>query len=234
VDTLNARGGTATARRRRSQAVGRAHCLTVLLLVLTAVAGSAWTVAATTTTTGGGFFVGTVTLPFFPCAGCGTTFTGSAALSLAGIGTGSLDGVPVPYVAVWPLAVNDLTATVTYNEACANAPVDTLPPLAGSAGGPLILTGGSLVLGGGAPLTGATLTGSFSWTRTATAVHITLTDLTVTATSSGTTVAISLTATVTGQSATGFVWTNGPGTCAANGQQVNQTAVVGGLALQAV
>ncbi len=188
--------------------------------------------SASTTTTGGGSFTGAVTLPFFPCANCGgATFTGSVTLSLSGVGTSAVDGVPMPYSAVWtaplPPATN-ASAIFGYDESCLTGQPDNLPPLIGTAGGPFSVTGGMLTLGSGT-IGPATLSGTFNWVRATTGARLTLSALTITAPQTS---AVNLDdAVLVGQGASGFVWSMPVGTCAT--QVVNQTATVGGISLQA-
>lgn len=215
-------------RKRRERCLGGWLAVGTVLLMQIAVGP----MTADASTTGAGLVGGTVTLPYFPCASCSTTFTGTASMSLSGVGTASLGGVPVPYSAEWAASLGDLSASVTYAESCATGQPSDIPPLSGSAGGTFTLRGGTGVVD--ASTVPVTLSGDFAWTRVGTFVRIDLTNLAVTADLSGTTVAINLTNSIAGQSATGFVWTNGPGTCSANGQQVNQTAAVVGVVLEVV
>jgi hypothetical protein len=74
------------------------------------------------------------------------------------------------------------------------------------------------------------LTGGFDWTRVGTAVRLSFSSLTITADSNGSTVAVNLAGLLlVGEAPTGFLWTNGPGTCATT--QLNQTALIAGVAL---
>jgi hypothetical protein len=208
--------------------------LAVVLVSVTA-AGLGVPRAAAATTTGAGAFSGTVTLPIFPCPTAptctGGTFTGTAALSLSGVGTATMSGVPVPYTAAWPATPGNLTvSSFNYFDDCAGIEPPGVPPLLGNAQGTLTLSGGTLVLGGGT-LGSATLTGVFNWDRTGTAVRVALTSLTITAGAGA--AAVNLDNTIKGQSAAGFVWTNGPGQCSPGPSQTNQTAAVAGVTLQA-
>src|SRR5437867_1862648 len=184
-----------------------------------------WSHPVAASTTGGGTFGGGVALPAFPCTNCiGGTFAGTVTLSLSGTATTSYsNGVSEPYTAVWgPGTTNNGTAGFGFSEICdANAPV---PPATGTASGTFYVTGGSLSLAGG-PWTSADLTGHLEWLRVGTAVRLTLSTLVITAPSgaSGSTVAVNLNDLLQGESPTGFVWTNGPGTCAVT--QNNQTAL---------
>lgn len=182
--------------------------------------------------TGGGTFEATVTLPFFPCSNCGGgVLSGRVGLSLSGVGTRTIDGAPIPYTAVWPTALAslpNLSAAFGYDEACSFAQPPNTPPVIGTAGGSFTVTSGSLLLGGGT-ISGATLTGAFSWLREGTAAHITLTNLLITASP---TTAISLTTVVEGQGAAAVALLPPWGTCI--NQATNQTMTVAGVALQAV
>jgi len=199
------------------------------------LASCAHTVAASTT--GVGTFGGTVSLPAFPCTNCiSGTFAGSVVLSLSGTATTSQStGVPEVYTAVWASATTtNATAGFGFNEVCPNTsplPPYPGPPVTGTASGTFYLTGGSLSLNGGPWMT-ADLTGHLEWVREGTAVRVTLSTLVITAPSGGSTVAVNLNDLLQGESPTGFIWTNGPGTCAA--PQNNQTALIQGVDLQPI
>lgn len=183
----------------------------------------------------GSFPLLTVTLNVFPCfgGGCAGSATGTAALSLSGVGSATISGVPVPYTAVWAPTVSTLSAPLTYQDTCELNQPDGTVPLSGVGGGTFTLTGGSVVLGG-AVLTPATLAGGFTFTRVANGLVITLSSLSITPPGGSPVIAVNANnGLLVGQSAAGLVWTNGPGTCAASGQVLGQTATVTGMALQA-
>jgi hypothetical protein len=205
-----------------------------LVAVMAAALGMPGSAAASMTGTGA--LSGGVTLPIFPCPSTptcfGGTFTGTAALSLSGVGTGTISGVPVPYSAAWTATSGNLTVPdIGYQDDCMGIETAGIPPLLGNAGGTFNLTGGTLVVGTGT-FSNATLTGTFSWDRKGTAVRVTLTGLTIAAGAGA--VAINLNDTIAGESPAGFIWTNGPGQCTPGPSQSNQTASVAGVALQAV
>jgi hypothetical protein len=206
--------------------------LALSALVLVALWG-ALPLRVAASTTGSGLFSGTVILPGFPCANCGGgSFTGSAALTLAGVGTTALDGVPIPYSATWaapvPPATNASASSFGYDEQCLGGQPDWAPPLIGTAGGFFTITGGTLVLATGS-VGPATLSGTFSWLREGTAAHLSFTGLTISAPS---TTAINLNdALLAGQGGAGFVWSTPTGTCGT--QVTNEQATVAGIALQA-
>jgi hypothetical protein len=217
---------TVVRMRRHWRSIG------ALLAASVVVVASSPPVAATTTTTGGGSFTGTVTLPFFPCSNCGSgSFTGSVTLSLSGIGTTAVDGVPIPYSATWtapaPPATNASSPSFGYDETCAAGEPDAAVPLLGTAGGTFNVSGGTLVLATGS-IGGATLSGTFNWVRVAAGARLTLSGLRITAPA---TTAVNLNDTVLlGESGAGFVWSTPAGSCGT--QQLNQSATVAGVALQ--
>ncbi len=215
--------------RRRVSRRAVARVVMAFVVVIGVGVGTPRPVEATTT--GVGALEGTVLLPYFPCASCNPgTLTATSALSLSGLGTASISGVPAPYTAVWPATLNNFSAQFQYSDSCVGVP-NGVPSIDGNGGGGFTLTGGLLVLGGGT-LTNATLSGSFNFRRLGSGFAVALSSLTVTAASTGAPVAVNLNNGVTGQSPMAFVWTNGPGTCGP-GQLVNQTAQVVGLTLQA-
>lgn len=218
--------------RSKKRARGRPTRFAIELLAIV-IATLATASSASASTTGGGVFVGTVSLPSFPCSNCtGALFQGTASLTLSGMATLSLSGVPMPYVAVWAADPGNASAVMSYDENCISGQPGDTPPPEGTASGTFVITGGLLSLAGG-PLLSATLTGSLSWLRVGLAAQMTVSDLAITAPTGGSTVAVNLTNTLlVGQSANAFVWTNGPGTCATT--QAGQTALVAGIALQPV
>lgn len=218
--------------------IGRPRWRLVAAAVLVAASVLAcWSHPAAASTTGVGTFSGSVSLPAFPCTNCiAGTFAGTATLSLSGTATTSQsNGVPVAYTAVWASnTTTNATAGFSFNEICPNTsplPPYPGPPVTGTASGTFYLTGGSLSLNGG-PLMSADLNGHLEWLREGTAVRLLLSTLVITAPSGGSTVAVNLNDLLQGESPTGFVWTNGPGTCAV--PQTNQTAVIQGIDLQPV
>jgi hypothetical protein len=214
-------------RRRLSNCACRIAAGT---LAFVAVLGTTPTASATTTT-GGGLLQASGVLPVFPCYPCpsNATLTGLAALSLSGLGTATLNGVPIPYSAAWPGAAStsNLTIGLSYNDYCTLTPA----ALQGDGTGNFALSGGVLMLGGGV-LGNAVLTGTLVFTREGTAMRILLQDLTVTAGPNGATVAVSLNSQLLGASATGFVPLGAPGICAS--PQTNVSTILAGVALQPV
>lgn len=221
--------------RSQPRASWRCRVIVAIAVALVPAAGAAHPVAATTT--GGGTFEGTATLPAYPCGCLNGSFTGTAAITLAGASTVLLDGAPEPYTATWPdprspAPVNtnptapNLSATYGYTDDCLIS--GDVAPVLGTATGGFTLSGGLLIVGG-TVWDNATLTGSFTWTRVGAVVDIFFVGLTLTGMSPTGTVAVnlSLNNTLLGQGVAGFVYT-GPGTC--TNQATNQTAqVVGGV-----
>lgn len=186
-------------------------------------------VSAVTTTTGGGELSGTVTLWQFPCTNCiNGQFSGTVELGLAGVASTTVGGVQVPYVAYWAAQSQNASAIFNFDDTCTVGQPTDIPPLTGTASGTFTVTGGQVTVAG-QTLQGATLAGDLDWTRVGLSARLTLSLLSITATD-GSTVALTLTNVIFGQSLSAFVWTNGPGTCAA--PQANQTALIGGIALQ--
>jgi hypothetical protein len=206
-----------------------------VVVAATAWCGSPRPVEATTT--GGGAISGTMSLDTFPCyiGGCGGTIAGTAVLSLSGLGTATISGLPVPYTAAWAPPASSFTAGFSYKDTCElGQPDGTVPITTDPAGGTFTLSGGSVSIGGG-PLMSATLTGGYQFVRQADAMRVSLTNLVLTPASGSPVIAVNLTAALAGQSAAAVQWTNGPGTCGgASNQVLNQTADVGEVALLVV
>jgi hypothetical protein len=149
-------------------------------------------------------------------------------LALGGLGTSSMNGVPVPYVANWSGQASNASAAFTFDESCAPGQPGPTPPVTGTATGSFGVSGGQVSIAGG-PWVAASLSGNLDWRRVGSAARLTLSSLTITASSGGTTIAVNLISVLVGESPTAFVWTNGPGTCGTT--QVNQTALIEGVAL---
>lgn len=187
------------------------------------------------TMTGGGAFDATLTLQTFPCPSftCGGSATGTASLSLSGVGTATVSGVPLPFTAAWTPTVSVLNAAITYGDTCELDQPDGTVPLSGNGGGTFTLSGGSVVLGGGV-LTPATLSGTINFDRIANAMVMSLSSLSITPPAGSPVIAINENnGALVGQVAAAIIWTNGPGTCpVSTGQVTNQTAILAGLTVQ--
>jgi len=218
--------------RDKRWARASARIMTALLATGIALLGTPRFVAATTT--GSGSVDITLTMQVFPCfsGGCPGSATGTGGLSLSGLGTATTSGVPVPFTAVWPPEVSSVSASFTYQDTCELGQPDGTVPLSGGGVGGFTLSGGTVVLGGGT-VSAATLSGTINFSRIANAVVMSLSALSITPPAGSPVIAVNLNSgALVGQAAAGLVWTNGPGSCGANGQVMNQTAMLAGIVLQ--
>ena len=211
----------------------------MLAVMLAAVGGVGIPTGAGATTTGGGVLNMTFTWPLFPCnSPCPASASGNAALSLSGLGTTTIGGVPLPYTAEWTPTASSLSlGSADYQDTCelGQEKLNGTVPLSGSGSGNFSLSGGTAVVGAGV-VSGATLSGNVQIDRVGNEMRLVMTGLVIKPPSGSPVLAMNTTDLIFGQSATGVVWTNGPGTCpivAAN-QVSNQTAQVTGLVVQAV
>jgi hypothetical protein len=146
----------------------RGACLASFALAVCGVASSI-PPAAASSISGGGEFDGTVSLELFPCpSSCIATFTASFRGMVGGTNTAGQ-----PYTVVFPdpttvpplPSANLLTSGVTYNDVCGAV---TYAPAAfagsGSGGGSFQVSGGELIQGS-VVSHGASLKGSFFWSR---------------------------------------------------------------------
>jgi hypothetical protein len=126
-------------------------------------------------------FAVTATVENYPCVipYCSGTLAGTGAAVVTGLSTTSQ-----PFAATWPnpkqpLATSNTTGSLF--DLVDSCPVGSLAPSPGGSGsGSFTLSGGLLVYQGQA-LSGATLSGSFSWQRVADDLVITVSGATVTA-----------------------------------------------------